>query len=114
MRFVVLAFTLFTGACAPPGRSVRAWIESRDAAGRIIAGATVSIDGQPLGMTDPSGQFRMKIRRNVGSKVEVLVRDDRPGSEGDEWSGSFTVSTSGMPVEHPSGRIIVVLEGRNP
>lgn len=101
--FVLLSFV----ACRPTGRSVRAWIESRDPAGQIVAGATVDVDGQPLGLTDQRGLFRLKIRRSVGTRVELGVHEERAG--GFAWSGSFTVGTDGQPVESPGGRIVAVL-----
>ncbi len=107
-RIVLLVLLAFT-ACQPQGRSVRAWIESRDPDGRIVAGASVYVDGQPAGMTDQRGLFRLKIRRRVGSTVNLVVQRD--SGESLTWTGSFTVSTSGMPVEHAGGRIVAVLPG---
>lgn len=101
---------VLASGCQPTGRSVRAWIESRTADGNIVAGATVTIDGQPLGMTDQRGLFRLKIRRSVGTRVAVSILDETPDPD-TEWIGSFTVGTNGMPVEFAGGRIIAVLDG---
>ena len=55
----------FIAGCNPVDRSVRAWIESRDPKGNIVAGCTVEIDGQAVGMTDGRGLYRVKIRRRA-------------------------------------------------
>jgi hypothetical protein len=106
-RPLTLLLALSFVACRPTGRSVRAWIESRDPAGQIVAGATVDVDGQPFGLTDQRGLFRLKIRRSVGTRVALEVHEERAG--GFAWSGSFTVGTDGQPVESPGGRIVAVL-----
>lgn len=104
-----LTCALVSSGCETTGRSVRAWIESRTPDGAIIAGATVTVDGQPLGLTDQRGLFRLKIRRNVGSRVAVSILDETPEPD-TLWSGTFTVGTDGMPVEFAGGRIIAVLD----
>lgn len=104
---------MFGSGCQPTGRSVRAWIESRTPEGNIVAGATVTIDGQPLGMTDQRGLFRLKIRRNVGTRVAVSIVDETPDPD-TAWTGGFTVGTDGMPVEFAGGRIVAVLDHGNP
>lgn len=112
-RLVLLCATLAalaSGGCETTGRSVRAWIESRTPDGAIVAGATVTVDGQPLGMTDQRGLFRLKIRRNVGSRVAVSILDEATDPD-TQWSGTFTVGTDGMPVEFAGGRIVAVLDG---
>ena len=96
-----------SAACNPVDRSVRAWIESRDTAGAIVAGARVEIDGQPSGLTDARGLYRVKIRRRVGEKIQLHVSEEGP--ELREWSGFFTVSSAGTPSETRGGRVIAVL-----
>lgn len=94
-------------ACNPVDRSVRAWIESRDAKGSIIAGATVEIDGQAVGLTDRRGLYRVKIRRRVGDKVALHLYED--GAPTRSWQGAFTVNSAGSPAETQGGRVIAVL-----
>jgi len=103
---LLLLLLLLVAGCQPQGRSVRAWIESRDPDGRIVAGASVHVDGQPAGMTDQRGLFRLKIRRRVGSSVNLVVQNPTG-----MWVGTFTVGTNGEPVEHDGGRITAVLPG---
>lgn len=105
VRIALLLLFLIAG-CQPQGRSVRAWVESRDPDGQIVAGASVLVDGQPAGMTDQRGLFRLKIRRRVGAKVTLVVQRERDDTT---WIGGFTVGTNGAPVEHTGGRIIAVL-----
>ncbi len=102
----LLSFALAL-ACQPKGRSVRAWIESRDRNGAIVAGATVEVDGVPLGLTDARGLYRLKIRRRVGDVVRLTLYDERAGlPPSGAWSGAFTVGTNGAPVEFAGGRIV--------
>src|SRR5574341_221183 len=93
-RAAVVLALLASAACKPQGRSVRAWIETRDPQGAIVAGATVNVDGQALGVTDQRGLFRLKIRRSVGTKVALVVESARGDSV---WVGSFVVGTNGEP-----------------
>ena len=103
----VLLLGAATSGCNTPGRSVRAWIETREADGDIVAGATVTVDGRPLGLTDQRGLYRLKIRRRVGAEVSLLISDERDPAR--TWSGTFTVGTDGGPQGHPGGRIRVVV-----
>ena len=103
---MLLAGALSTG-CNPVDRSVRAWVESRDPKGNIVAGAIVEIDGQPAGMTDRRGLYHVRIRRHVGAQVTLHVYEDGAHS----WSGAFTVNSSGTPAETRGGRIIATLPG---
>jgi hypothetical protein len=107
----VLLIALVMAACNPVDRSVRAWIESRDAKGSIIAGATVEIDGQEVGMTDQRGLYRVKIRRRVGEKVSLKLYDAAPrqGAPTRAWTGAFTVNSAGNPSETDGGRVVAIL-----
>lgn len=97
-------------ACETPGRSVRTWIEARDPDGETVAGAEVSVDGRPLGITDHRGMFRVKVRRHVGSSVGVVVADDEPAQF---WTGAFTVGTNGG-AAGAGDRLVVVLQPGKP
>lgn len=85
---------------------MRTWIEARDAAGETVAGATVTVDGRPLGMTDHRGLFRVKVRRRVGTVVGLTVVDEEPPQF---WVGAFVVGTHGGPAGSSRDRLIVQL-----
>lgn len=102
---------LLAAGCDTPGRSVRTWLEVHDRDGRTVAGAAVTIDGRPLGITDHRGMFRVKIRRHTGDDVAVRVVDEEPAQF---WEGTFTVGTHGGPAGVTSDRLIVVLQPGRP
>ena len=109
---VIAAAAILLAACeTPSGRAVRTWIEARDAAGETVAGAEVSVDGRPLGITDHRGMFRVKVRRYVGASVGVIVVDEEPPQY---WSGSFTVAPNGGAVEGGDRVVVVLVPGKPP
>ena len=90
---------------------MRTWIEARDAAGETVAGATVTVDGRPLGMTDHRGLFKVKLRRRVGTVVRLTVFDEDPPQF---WTGAFVVGTHGGPAGSTSDRLVVELTAGKP
>lgn len=100
------------GCNARPGRVVKTLVEARDGAGETVAGATVTVDGRPLGITDHRGLFRVRVRRHVGTTIDLAVIDDDPPQF---WVGAFVVGTHGRPAGSTSDRLLVeLLPGRPP
>jgi len=109
---LLIAVAALIAACeTPSGRSVRTWIEARDARGETVAGAEVSVDGRPLGITDHRGMFRVKVRRHIGTDVGVAVVDEEPAQW---WSGAFTVGTNGGIAGGGDRLVVVLLAGKPP
>lgn len=109
---IAIAAAALVGACdTPSGRSVRTWIEARDAEGETVAGAEVSVDGRPLGITDHRGMFRVKVRRHVGASVAVSVVDEEPPQY---WSGAFEVGTNGGVAGGGDRLVVVLVQGPPP
>src|ERR671934_1211707 len=85
---IVAATALLVAACS--GQQVQLEIKAR-MDGQPAPGATVLVDGKPLGVTDGAGVLVKPITRNAGAEVEVLVSRELPGHRITPWKTTFLV-----------------------
>ena len=57
--------------------------------GQAAAQATVTVDGEPLGMTGPDGSFVKTLKKKPGAEVEVVVSKEQPGYRIAPWKTAF-------------------------
>src|SRR5919201_1978129 len=83
---VIATVALLVAACS--GQQVQLEVKAR-MDGQPAPGATVLVDGQPLGVTDGAGVLVKPITRNAGAEVEVLVSRELPGHRITPWKTTF-------------------------
>ncbi len=59
--------------------------------GKFASDAKVLIDGDELGMTDNSGYFSKKIKKQPGSEIQVSVHKEARGYDIEPWKDSFVL-----------------------
>ena len=82
------AVTLLLAACS--GQQVQLEVKAR-MDGQPAPGATVVVDGKPLGATDSAGVLAKPITRNAGAEVEVVVSRELPGHRITPWKTTLMV-----------------------
>jgi PEGA domain len=82
------AVALCLAACS--GQQVQLEIKAR-MDGQPAPGATVVVDGKPLGETDSAGVLAKPITRNAGAEVEVVVNRELPGHRVTPWKTTVLV-----------------------
>jgi len=88
--FILLSFFLIfaceTGKKAEFELQVKAALD-----GKPALDAKVLLDGNEIGMTDTSGYFSKRIKKQPGSEIQVSVMKEAPGYNIEPWSGSFVL-----------------------
>src|SRR5437762_3118179 len=85
---IIAATALLVAACS--GQQVQLEIKAR-MDGQPAPGASVLVDGKPLGVTDSAGVLVKPITRNAGAEVEVLVTRELAGHRITPWKTTVLV-----------------------